>query len=283
MIRLLILFSILLHQCDASQKSISSLEEEQEQNQSVKKDVSNIYLRFPPEKGYTRISEDSTSFTSYLRNLPLKPKKSLVKLYNGNPKYNNNVYCAVVALPIGNKDLHQCADAVIRLKAEHLWTHKQYDKIVFKLTNGFSVPYSRWIDGDRVKVVGNTTSWVNRAAAANTYKTFWSYLEFVFMYAGTASLSKELNAKPLQEACAGDVFIQGGFPGHAVIILDEIVDKVGRKKFLLGQSYMPAQEIQVLCNPQSQLSPWYTFDDVDQIVTPEWTFELSDLKSFRSD
>ena len=63
----------------------------------------------------------------------------------------------------------------------------------------------------------------------------------------------------------GDFFIQGGFPGHAVIIVDmaeAIEPKTGggrRKYFLLAQSYMPAQDMHVLRNPAGE-SPWYAFD-----------------------
>ncbi len=76
----------------------------------------------------------------------------------------------------------------------------------------------------------------------------------------------------------GDVFIQGGSPGHAVIVVDLVVNSTtGEKRFLLAQSYMPAQDIHVLKNPNSTDS-WYSMSEV--IETPEWTFRSSDLKRF---
>ncbi|MEZ4798767.1 MAG: DUF4846 domain-containing protein [Flavobacteriales bacterium] len=57
---------------------------------------------------------------------------------------NYDVYDAVVDLEIGTKDLHQCADAVMRLRAEYLWVTQQYDKIHFNFTNGFRVDYTEW-------------------------------------------------------------------------------------------------------------------------------------------
>ena len=56
----------------------------------------------------------------------------------------------------------------------------------------------------------------------------------------------------------GDVFIKGGSPGHAVTIVDIAINpKTNKKVFLLAQSYMPAQEIKILKNPNnSELSPW---------------------------
>ena len=64
----------------------------------------------------------------------------------------------------------------------------------------------------------------------------------VFSYAGTASLSRELAPVNYQDMKIGDVFIQGGHPGHAVIVVDIAVHpKTKKKVFLLAQSYMPAQ------------------------------------------
>ena len=48
----------------------------------------------------------------------------------------------------------------------------------------------------------------------------------------------------------GDVFIKGGFPGHAVVVLDMAEnDRTGQRVFLLAQSYMPAQDIHIMKNP----------------------------------
>ena len=80
----------------------------------------------------------------------------------------------------------------------------------------------------------------------------------------------------------GDVFVQGGSPGHAVIVVDMAIDKnTGQKLFLLAQSYMPAQNIHVLKNPNHEaLSPWYVLDSSKTINTPEWHFTQDDLKRY---
>jgi len=80
----------------------------------------------------------------------------------------------------------------------------------------------------------------------------------------------------------GDVFIQGGSPGHCVIVVDMAHDpKTGEKIFILAQSYMPAQDIQILKNPSNAaISPWYSVDFGDVLKTPEWTFTKGDLKRF---
>ena len=83
----------------------------------------------------------------------------------------------------------------------------------------------------------------------------------------------------------GDVFIKGGSPGHAVIVVDVAVHPTTKKKvFLLAQSYMPAQQIHILVNPVSRsLSPWYELAETDagKLYTPEWIFSRKDLKRFK--
>lgn len=241
-----------------------------------------ISERFKVPKGFTRIDVDSTSFGHYLRNLPLKNAGEKVKYYDGAAKEKTNVYDAVVDLPIGKRDLHQCADAVIRLRAEYFYGQKKYDCIHFNFTNGFRADYDHWRNGKRIIVSGNNVSWKQRASPSDSYKSFWNYLEMVFSYAGTASLEKEMSSILIEELKIGDVFIKGGFPGHAVIVVDMAEHKISKEKvFLLAQSYMPAQEIQILQNPNhSALSPWYSTEISDRLRTPEWTFKKNQLKRF---
>lgn len=60
-----------------------------------------------------------------------------------------------------------------------------------------------------------------------------------------------------------------------------VKEDTGEKVFLLAQSYMPAQEIHVLVNPNdADLSPWYRADFGEELVSPEWVFKRDMLKSF---
>lgn len=241
-----------------------------------------IQERFQPPQGFVRQEESKTSFDFFLRNLPLKPLGSNVLYFDGTIKPNRNVYDAVVDLSIGKKDLHQCADAVMRLRADYFYSQKQYNKIHFNFTNGFRADFSKWAEGYRIAIKGNKTSWVKTAKPSDSYETYWKYLETVFTYAGTASLEKEMKPINSSDIKIGDVFIKGGFPGHAVIVVDIAVNpKNNQKIMLLAQSYMPAQEIQILKNPNnSSLSPWYAVDFGTSLKTPEWTFSSSQLKRF---
>ena len=234
----------------------------------------------PPN--YERLNVEQSSFANYLRNIKLNPDGSLVKYFDDSEKPNNGIYVAVVDQAIGSKDLHQCADAVMRLRAEYLWHAKKYDEIYFNFTNGHKVEYSEWMKGKRVKVIGNSSKWIQKEHPSNTYQDFWNYMELIFTYAGTASLEKELTSTSIDKMNIGDVFIKGGFPGHAVIVVDMSKHTVtGKTIFLLAQSYMPAQELQILENPSNEKqSPWYQLKKGQKLITPEWTFESGSLKSF---
>ncbi|MCF8245880.1 MAG: DUF4846 domain-containing protein [Saprospiraceae bacterium] len=241
-----------------------------------------IAERFQPLDGYLRKEAPANSFSNYLRNLPLKPANAQVHLYDGSLKSRQSAHAAVVDMDTGDRNLQQCADAIMRLRAEYLFAQKQYDQLHFNFTNGFNAEYAKWRQGQRVKIEGNRTTWYATNSPSTSYESFRKYLDLVFMYAGTLSLSKELKPKQLKNLEIGDVFIQGGSPGHAVIVVDvALKSSTGEKVFMLAQSYMPAQEIHVLKNPNDLvMSPWYSADFGDELVTPEWTFEWGMLSSF---
>ncbi len=236
--------------------------------------------RFNPPAGFERQHVDSSSFAYYLRHLPLKPAGTKVKYFNREAK-QNEVFSAVVDMSIGEKNLQQCADAIMRLRAEYFFSRKEFHNISFTLTNGFPADYEKWIQGYRVDVQGNKTVWRKEKPPSNTYTDFLAYMEFIFTYAGTLSLSKTLQSKDLQNLAIGDVFIIGGSPGHAVIVVDVAENKKSEKIFMLAQSYMPAQDIHVLKNLENTgLSPWYSNNFEGKLHTPEWSFEKENFKTW---
>ncbi|RIJ33437.1 DUF4846 domain-containing protein [Pontibacter oryzae] len=238
--------------------------------------------RFPVPAGFTRVNVEVGSFAAYLQNFKLKPDGAMMHYYHGAVKPNDGVYEAVLDIDVGKYDLQQCADAVMRLRAEYLFKQKRFNDIHFNFTNGFRADYNKWRQGYRINVKGNVCSWVNKSIPSTSYASFKDYLHVVFTYAGTLSLAKELKPADLSDLQIGDVFIKGGSPGHAVIVLDMAENKaIGEKLFILAQSYMPAQEIQILQNPTApNLSPWYNTTFQGPLLTPEWTFQKNQLKRF---
>ena len=239
----------------------------------------NILTRFNPPAEFFRKEMDKNSFGYYLRNLPLKEDGAIVKLYDGTEK-SSAVYEAVIDLDIGKKDLQQCADAIMRLRGEYFYSRREFEKISFTLTNGFRMEYTEWMNGSRLAVTGNKTRWVKSAAPSNTYADFRKFMEIVFSYAGTLSLSKALHPKNIDNIAIGDVFVHGGTPGHAVLVVDVAENKSGGKVFMVAQSFMPAQDIHVLKNFEDERnSPWYK-NSISQLNTPQWSFEINELKSW---
>lgn len=234
-------------------------------------------------KGFERVEAKEQSFGAWLRGLPLEDKGKPVLLYNGATKSYQEGACRVVNIDIGSRDLQQCADAIMRLKAEYHYSRKEYDEIHFNYTSGHTVRFSDWAKGKKPQISGSKVSFSNPTGNTDySYTNFKKYLQNIFNYAGTASLSKELKKKKVADIEIGDVFIWGGFPGHAILVVDVAVNPQTNKKiFLLAQSYMPAQSIHILNNFNNEsLSPWYSEDFGEQLLTPEWTFERQSLCSF---
>jgi hypothetical protein len=242
-----------------------------------------LAARLAPPPGFEREPLAPGSFGAWLRQVPLKPGRPVLRLFDGSPKSRQDVHVAVIDIDAGTRDLQQCADAVLRLRAEWLLASGRPDAIRFRFTSGHEFPWSRWAAGERPQVRGAQVRWSSGARADASHASFRNYLDTLFTYAGTLSLERETVAVPLSEMRVGDVFVQGGSPGHAVIVVDMARQlSSGRRVFMIAHSYMPAQEIHVLSNPErTPLEAWYALDFGDTLATPEWTFERRHLRRFR--
>jgi len=234
----------------------------------------------PPPAGFHRLPSKQGSLAGWLRGLPVRPAGTPVRLFDGSQKWNQDAHEAVLDVDVGVRDHQQCADAVMRLRAEYLFAAGRESEICFRATNGAGLPWVSWKAGQRPHVSGKRIEWRRAGPADGSWTDFRKYLDFVFVYAGTWSLQRQLaTVKDIAQIQAGDVFIQGGFPGHAVVVVDVAQDDQGQRAFLLAQSYMPAQDIHVLKNPGSK-SPWYPVRSEKRLVTPEWVFEPPRLMRF---
>ena len=217
--------------------------------------------RIPAPSGFERVPAPPGSFAEWLRNLPLRPEGTPVRIYDGRLKWSQDKHVAVIDIDTGTRDLQQCADAVMRLRAEYLLASGRARDIAFNDTEGKRLTY-RGAPSDR--------------------KAFQRYMIQVFSYAGTHSLEREMLRATPAGMRIGDVFIKGGFPGHAVLVVDMAVNSAtGERQFLLAQSFMPAQDMHILKNPKSA-EPWYKLPpDGGEVITPEWIFQSSQLRRFK--
>ena len=240
--------------------------------------------RIPTPEGYERVSVAPNSFGDWLRHLSLKPRDSKMYLYNGTEKHRQDVHAAILNIDVGDKDLQQCADAVMRLKAEYHYSRGEFDKIHFNFTSGDNVAFDDWRFGRKPQISGNKVTFTPKTAVENnSYPNFKSYMNMIFNYAGTYSLSQELKQKNIANIEAGDVFIIGGFPGHAMMVMDVAKNKDGKTIFLLSQSYMPAQNIHIVKNfnaEKATLGCWFSTDFGAVLNTPEYAFPKGNLKTW---
>ncbi|KUG07507.1 hypothetical protein ASU33_14280 [Solirubrum puertoriconensis] len=238
-----------------------------------------LAARFAPPAGCQRVAAAPNSFAQWLRYLPLKPRSTPVYLHNGKLKTPQTVHAAVLDIDTGPRDLQQCADAVMRLRAEYQFT-QNYRQIHFHLTSGHDIWFGDWIDGQGFRVQGQQVLPAPRKPEDPTHAVLRRYLDQIFTYAGSLSLSRELRPVRLHDVRAGDVLIKGGTPGHAVLVLDVAEHPTTKRKYaLLAQSYMPAQDIHVLRNrPSPGLGAWFLIDPAAEwIETPEWNFTADQL------
>ena len=234
----------------------------------------------PLPKGFNYVEEGDSTYSNWLLDLKLKKNKT-VYLYNGKLKSNQDVQYAVLDIDIGKKDLIQCADAAMKLRADHLFEKHLFDQIKFIATSGNELSFENWLKGMRWKAQGaKLISYNIHKEDPNVQQEFNSFMEFVFYYCGTYSLSKQLkNVNDTRSLQPGDVFVYGGFPGHAVTVMAVAKNETGKKIFLLSQGYMPAQDIHILKNYNApDISPWYDLSDLYPLYTPEWQFNKGSLK-----
>lgn len=247
----IVLLSVLLLACGNEDTPAAATDAAQDTTAMPSAIILTQLKDIPVPAGYARMQAAEHSFAAWLRDMPLKKSKT-VYLYNGSIKPNQQAQFAVIDISTGDKDLQQCADVVMRLRAEYLFAGKKYNEIAFM---DYSGKWYTWNGGS------------DRAA-------FDQYLQKVFGWCGSASLEKQLMpVAPFHNIQTGDVLVMGGFPGHAVLVSDMAVNNKGEKIFLLVQGYQPAQDMHVLINPADpELSPWYRIPTGEDIYTPEWRF-----------
>ncbi|WP_353151179.1 DUF4846 domain-containing protein [Chryseobacterium sp.] len=250
---------------------------------SIHKDKNTIKERFSPPKGYEWIDEKPDSFGYFIENFKLKPYGSQIVRYDGIPISVQHLHEAVFDIDTGNKDLQQCADAVIRLRAEYLYKTKKTDEIKFHFTSGHLLSWNDYQNGTRAFVSGNSVSFRKTADFDDSYSNLRNYLDLIFNYAGTISLNQE--TKPVPENSdlkAGDILITPGSPGHVVFISGACKNKEGKKLFLLSEGFTPAQSIHLIANPfNKNISPWYDLDiRSPETKTARYIFKPANFRSF---
>jgi hypothetical protein len=203
--------------------------------------------------------------------------------YEGSPIANQSEHVAILKFDVGKKDLQQCADAVIRIRGEYLYSSKRFNEIGFHFTSGDLFKWNDFKKGYRPLIDKNKVSFKKTAKADDSYKSFRKYLDVIYTYAGSISLNLETRKVKLDKSIkAGDILITPGSPGHAIIIIGRAKAANGDMVYLLAEGYTPAQSIHIITNPYAgDISPWYRLSVNDpSTTTARYTFEKTNIRSF---
>ncbi len=231
--------------------------------------------------GFQRSPANEGSLAHWLRHLPVRTDRTDVRAYDGRRLRSPAAH--VIALDVGSRDLQQCADTAIRLVSEFAWASGRTEELGWDFTSGDHTRWSDYVDGETF-VIHRSVERRAGPARSSDRATFRRWLNLVFTYAGTRSLARE--GRPVEGVRPGDIYVAGGSPGHAVVVLDVATHPDGRRAALLGQGFMPAQELHVLRAGPAPASP--VLDDVwfllpttseDLLDTPSWApFRSTDAR-----
>lgn len=191
--------------------------------------------------GYVRIKFPEGSYSNWIQNLPLKENPMILD-YRGYTLSRDCFYSifAVVDMPLlFNSDLEQCADYCMRFWAE-------YHKDMNRLDSLYLFDYSG-----------------NKKRFTDSGKTYSGFLKWAFSYSNSHSLKRGCEKVSRDELIPGDMIVQneGGGIGHASVILDVCKSGEGKKLYLIGYSFMPAQEFHIGKAASTKgIEGWFTIE-----------------------
>ncbi|OPX93329.1 MAG: hypothetical protein A4E58_03012 [Syntrophorhabdus sp. PtaB.Bin006] len=199
-----------------------------------------IGASIPVPEGYVRKTYPRGSFSNWVQRLPLKDEVTITD-YAGRrvivPFYN--VY-GVVKMPLlFRADLEQCADFSMRFWAEYHRAEEMLDRLYLFDYHGRKQFF---------KASG------------------LSYREFLRRsFSGSNSYSLKVGCREVQagQLGPGDIIVQNrkGGVGHVSMIVDVCESAKGDRLFLIGYSFMPAQEFHIeKVVAKYGFQGWFTLD-----------------------
>ncbi len=223
--------------------------------------------QIPAPAGYTRVPSAPGSFGAWLEALPLYPPDRQVLSHRGDPMTHMPAW-RVVDMPVGDRDLQQCADSLLRLRAD--WLRSIGRNPAFRYTSGDLSSWADYAAGWRLRVSGNTVSRVKSAAPDASEANYDRWLMDLFTYAGTRSLPAD--SLPDASPDPGDFLLISGSPGHAVMILGVAARAdvpagggpyggAPDRLVMVGQGFMPAMDFHIVIGDvggaDGAAGPWH--------------------------
>ncbi|MEZ4778435.1 MAG: DUF4846 domain-containing protein [Flavobacteriaceae bacterium] len=241
----------------------------------INEDGITISERILLPENFKRITYPENSFSEYIQNYALLPFDSEVINYDGNPYIYQQGHVGVLDVSVPSHGLMQCADVLIRLRAEYLWKQNRKDEIGFNFTSGHYCSWKKYAEGYRPKINGNNVTFQKTAGANASQENFYNYLDLIYTYAGTMSLYAEMKKiSTLSDIEVGDMLIYPGSPGHVIMVADKAIHSEGKILFIFAQGNTPSQSMHVLKNLNDlSKSPWYEIELGASLQIPTYTFD----------
>lgn len=225
------------------------------------------------------------SFSEYLVNFPLHPPDFPIRDYRAIPVENQDNHIAILKIDVGDKDLQQCADTWMRLYAEYFWLKSVTLRLDLNSQAASSFHGTITGTGFEPKKLKSVLSFYDSGEKDDSYSAFRKYFNIIFRFAGTIFLDKEsLPVAGNDDIKPGDFIINSGRPGHSVVIVGVAKNNQGKRIYLLAESYMPAQDVDLLKNTGNPaISPWDELDvDASKTITAKYTFKPTSIKHFHA-
>lgn len=210
--------------------------------------------------GYSRIEFQQGSFCDFIQNIPVK-KNNTILSHKGTNIENDiyNIYCVADIPLLFKSDIEQCADYCMRIWAE-------YHKTKNKLKDLYLFDYGG-----------------KRKYYKNENKDYKSFLQQSFAFSNSSSLKRGCESVAEKDLIPGDMFVQNetGGIGHVSMIVDVCKNKEGKKLFLMGYSFMPAQEFHVeKARDKYGVEGWFTYDGYCNYLNDYLNYGVPVLKRF---
>ena len=228
---------------------------------------STIRNTIPPPAGYSRVSYPAGSYADWIQNLPLKNSKVIIsysadtiRVAWGDGGSTYRIF-AVVKMPLlFRADLEQCADFAMRFWAEYHRQTNRLDKLYLFNYSG------------------------QRQMFAASGLTFTRFVKRAFANSNSFSLKKGCAEVADSLLAPGDMFVQNqsGGIGHVSVIVDACTSDRGDRLFLVGYSFMPAQEFHIeKADSEYGIGGWFTFEGYKKYLKDNLDFGAPMLRRFK--
>lgn len=215
----------------------------------------------PSPEGCKKPTFPGNSYSAWIQNLPLKNDRRIVNFRQQEVRSSFYNVFAVVNMPLLFKaDLEQCADFAMRFWAEYHKSTGKLDKLYLFDYHGKKQLYSQ---------------------SGLSYRDF---LKRAFARSNSYSIKAGAKTIEVAELSPGDMFVQNqkGGIGHVSIILDTCELRTGQRFYLIGYSFMPAQEFHIeKADSRYGLGGWFTLEGYYRYLKENLDYGPAVLRRFK--